>query len=120
MPGKKGEEGVHYTKSDRVGKELITDDPDEICEILFGVDSANMLTWEDAWNAAKKVGIFDDPKKEQMFKKKLKKGFETSIKKGNLPYLPPEIANYLDIDVDALFGTRKKKWDDDEGAQAAQ
>ena len=120
MPGKRGEEGVHYAKSERVDQELITDDPDEICEILFGVDSANMLTWEDAWNAAKKVGIFDDPKKEEMFKKKLKKGFETSIKKGNLPYLPPEIANYLDIDVDALFGTRKKKWDDDEGAKAAQ
>ena len=76
MPGKKGEEGVHYAKSERVGQELITDDPDEICEILFGVDSANMLTWEDAWNAAKNVGIFDNPKKEEMFKKKLKKGFE--------------------------------------------
>jgi hypothetical protein len=50
----------------------------------------------------------------------MKKNLERSIKKGNLPYLPPEIAEFLDIDVDALFGTRKKKWDDDEGAKAAQ
>lgn len=37
-----------------IGRELVTDDPDEICEILFGVDSANMLTWQDAWNGVKK------------------------------------------------------------------
>ena len=109
MPGKKGEEGIHYAKSEKVKQELITDDPDEICEILFGVDSANMLTWEDAWKAAKRVGIFDDPKNKEMFRKNLKKGFERSIKKGNLPYLPPEIAEWLDIDVDALFGTNRKK-----------
>lgn len=111
MPGKRGEEGIHKATEDCIGKELVSDDPDEICEILFGVDSANMLTWEDAWKAAKKVGIFDDDYKRESFRKILKKELETSIKKGNLPYLPPEIAQFLDIDVEGLFGTKKKQWD---------
>ena len=111
MKGKQGEQGIHKAEADLVDKKLVTDDPDEICEILFGVDSANMLTWQDAWGAAKKMGIFDDEEKKTRFRKFLKKNLERSIKKGNLPYLPPEIAEFLDIDVDSLFGTKKKKWD---------
>ena len=109
MKGKPGEQGVHKAEADLVSKKLVTDDPDEICEILFGVDSARMITWQDAWGAAKKMGIFDDEDKKMRFRKFLKKNLEKSIKKGNLPYLPPEIADFLDIDVDALFGTAKKE-----------
>ena len=61
MKGKKGAEGFHVSVEREVDRELVTDDPDEICEILFGVDSANMLTWRDAWNGVKKQGILDDP-----------------------------------------------------------
>lgn len=63
MKGKNGAEGFHVSAEKEVGRELVSNDPDEICEILFGVDSANMLTWKDAWNGVKKQGILDDPEK---------------------------------------------------------
>lgn len=110
MKGKKGEEGFHKGSEEKTGMELVTDDPDEICEILFGVDSQNMLTWKDAWKAVKKVGILKDPKKEPIFREALKLGIEQAIKGGNLPYLPPELEKYLGIDdFKGMFGLAKKR-----------
>lgn len=110
MKGKRGEEGIHKGSEDKVGMELVTNDPDEICEILFGVDSQNMLTWEDAWKAVKKIGILKDPKKETIFHDALKQGIEQAIKGGNLPYLPPMLEKYLGIEgFDDMFGSAKRK-----------
>ena len=99
MKGKKGEEGIHVSGEKEVGRELVSDDPDEICEILFGVDSANMLTWEDAWNGVKKQGILEDPEKMEQCKKSLKMGIERPLKKGSIDYLPPELEDFLGLKV---------------------
>ena len=99
MKGKKGAEGSHVAGETEIGRELVTDDPDEICEILFGVDSANMLTWQDAWNGVKKQGILKDPKKLEIFKKSLRDGIERPLKKGSIDYLPPELEDFLGLKV---------------------
>ena len=99
MKGKKGEEGIHVSGEKEVGRELVTDDPDEICEILFGVDSANMLTWQDAWNGVKKQGILKNPARMEQFRKSLKMGIERPLKKGSIDYLPPELEEFLGLKV---------------------
>jgi len=99
MKGKKGEEGIHVSGEKEVGRELVSNDPDEICEILFGVDSANMLTWEDAWKAVKKQGILKNPARAEQFKKSLKTGIERPLKKGSIDYLPPELEDFLGLKV---------------------
>lgn len=108
MKGKKGEEGYHTSTAKETDRHLVTSDPDEICEILFKVDSQNMLTWQDAWSAVKKIGILKDTEKKQKFIDALKRGIEQAITYGNLPYLPPELEKFLDIDTKTLFGTKSK------------
>ncbi len=99
MKGKKGAEGIHVAGEKEIDRELITDDPDEICEILFGVDSANMLTWDDAWKAVKKQGILKDPEKLEIFRDSLREGIGRSMKKGGLDYLPPELEDFMGMKV---------------------
>lgn len=99
MKGKKGAEGIHVSGEKEIDREMVTDDPDEICEILFGVDSANMLTWKDAWNGVKKQGILEDPEKLEIFRKSLREGIERPLKKGSIDYLPPEIEDFLGLKV---------------------
>ena len=113
MKGKNGEQGIHKGSETSTGMELVSNDPDEICEILFGVDSENMLTWQDAWNACKKIGIFKDPKKKEIFKKSLTQGLEEAVKKGSCPYLPPEIVKFTGIDINNDFGVYKKRKDEE-------
>lgn len=99
MKGRKGAEGIHVSGEKEIDREMVTDDPDEICEILFGVDSANMLTWKDAWNGVKKQGILEDPEKLEIFRKSLRDGIERPLKKGSIDYLPPEIEDFLGLKV---------------------
>lgn len=99
MKGKKGAEGFHVSGEKEIDRELVSNDPDEICEILFGVDSANMLTWEDAWKAVKKIGVLDDPQLKDDFKNSLRIGLERPVKRGTVKYLPPEIEEFLGLSV---------------------
>ena len=115
MKGKKGALGYHVSGEVELKdkRELVSDDPDEICEILFGVDSANMLTWEDAWNGVKKQGILKDPKRLEVFRKSLRAGIERPLKKGNIDYIPPELEEFLGLKasdhemVDESIGSTK-------------
>lgn len=100
MKGKKGEEGIHVSGEKEIDRKFISNDPDEICEILFGVDSANMLSWTDAWNAVKKSGVLKDPDLLNEFRNGLKAGIERPMKKGSISYIPPELAEFLGIEVE--------------------
>lgn len=96
MPGKRGEEGIYKATPTLVKKDFITDNPDELCEILCGVDSANMLTWKQAWDIAKKKGIFGDKDQLDRFKENLEHELKYELDKGNLKYIPEEIADFID------------------------
>lgn len=98
MKGKKGEEGIYKSTPTPGEKEFITDDPDELCELLCGVDSANMLTWKQAWDIAKKKRIFNDKDQLARFKENLEHEIKYELDKGNLKYVPDEIAKFIDYD----------------------
>ena len=99
MKGKKGEDGIHVSGEKEIDRKFISNDTDEICEILFGVDSANMLSWTDAWNAVKKSGVLKDPSLLDEFRKGLKAVIERPLKKGSIDYLPPELEDFLGLKV---------------------
>lgn len=95
MRGSKGEEGVHAKKEETVAQELVSDDPDEICQILLGVDSSKALRWDDVWSAVKNLGILRDRDRRSEFRKALSQGLERPLKNGTIDHLPQELADFL-------------------------
>ena len=109
MHGEKGKQGIHK-KDEQVSEEFVTSDPDEICKLLFDVNDSNkILNWKDAFDAAKKAGKLENPDDVQKFKSSLGRGLKRAIRRGNLPYLPPELEEFLGFTVDSIPPSKSRE-----------
>lgn len=111
LGGEKGRQGIHKSTPDSE-MEFVTDNPNKICQILFGVsDAQQFLDWKQALDGARNVGTLDDPQKMEKFKSMLSTGLKRAIRRGNLPYMPPELEEMLGFgieDVEPSKGLKKE------------